>query len=124
MNQAVQSSPIEDISVTEASQTLESTRLSLIEAMKNDAQNDIKTAEKTARIAERAVDSHESSEPKVGLFKGKTAHEEWSKQLDSLHCLCPTLHVLHLKLFMYKVLTLNFQCKYVTRHNKRDHLGG
>jgi len=84
MNTAVAAATEDVLTVDEALQTLESTRLSIIEQMNNDAQNNIKEAERAARIAERSIDSHRDAEPKKGLFSGKAAHQEWSDKLESL----------------------------------------
>lgn len=84
MNAAVAASTEDALTINEAQQTLESTRLSLIDKMNNDAELGIKEAERSARITERALDNHRQEEPRQGLFAGKAKHQEWSDKLESL----------------------------------------
>ena len=72
------------VSVEEAQEILDSTRLSLIESMKNAAEQEIKTAERAALLAKRAVDDHRTDEPRQGFLASKVKHEEWLEKLESL----------------------------------------
>lgn len=74
----------DSITVDQAVQTLESTRISLVEKMNHDADLTIREAERQSRIAERALDNHRASEPKQGLLSSKSRHQEWQSQLQVL----------------------------------------
>jgi len=83
-----ESAPIEQMCqrmpVDEAMQTLESTRLSLVEGMNREIQAEIKAAESAEQKTKTTLEKHRTSEPRQGLLASTSKHQAWSNKLESL----------------------------------------